>query len=112
MPVSRDLGHLFGHVRACGADDFSAQILDIGADESPENQRTLAQNIQFAVLRLSSRNSATPATPIGRKGIAELATKLEAVPRRQMEYKGASFEEMDVDAILISMFSHSSQPNT
>jgi two-component system sensor histidine kinase KdpD len=36
----------------------------------------------------------------GRKGIAELMTKLEAVPRRQMQYKGASFEEMDVDAIL------------
>jgi two-component system sensor histidine kinase KdpD len=36
----------------------------------------------------------------GRKGIAELSTKLETVPRRQMEYKGASFEEMDVDAIL------------
>jgi two-component system sensor histidine kinase KdpD len=36
----------------------------------------------------------------GRKGIAELASKLEAVPRRQIEYKGATFEEMDVDAIL------------
>ena len=36
----------------------------------------------------------------GRKGIAELMTKLETVPRRQMQYKGASFEEMDVDAIL------------
>jgi two-component system sensor histidine kinase KdpD len=36
----------------------------------------------------------------GRKGIAELASKLETVPRRSMQYKGASFEEMDVDAIL------------
>ena len=36
----------------------------------------------------------------GRKGIAELAAKLETVPRRRMEYKGASFDEMDVDAIL------------
>ena len=36
----------------------------------------------------------------GRKGIAELATQLEVVPRRKMQYKGASFEEMDVDAIL------------
>src|SRR6266487_960985 len=36
----------------------------------------------------------------GRKGIAELASKLEAVPRRKVLYKGASFEEMDVDAIL------------
>ena len=36
----------------------------------------------------------------GRKGIAELASKLETIPRRQMDYKGASFDEMDVDAIL------------
>jgi two-component system, OmpR family, sensor histidine kinase KdpD len=36
----------------------------------------------------------------GRKGIAELASKLETVPRRNMQYKGASFEEMDVDAVL------------
>ena len=36
----------------------------------------------------------------GRKGVAELASKMETVPRRAMEYKGASFEEMDVDAIL------------
>ena len=36
----------------------------------------------------------------GRKGIAELASHLESVPRRVMEYKGASFDEMDIDAIL------------
>src|SRR5689334_513898 len=36
----------------------------------------------------------------GRKGIADLASRLEAVPRRTIEYKGASFEEMDVDAII------------
>jgi two-component system sensor histidine kinase KdpD len=36
----------------------------------------------------------------GRKGIAELVSKLETVPRRTMEYKGASFDEMDVDRIL------------
>jgi len=36
----------------------------------------------------------------GRKGIAELCTKLETVPRRKLQYKGASFEEMDVDAVL------------
>jgi two-component system, OmpR family, sensor histidine kinase KdpD len=36
----------------------------------------------------------------GRSGIAELASKLEAVARRKIQYKGASFEEMDVDAIL------------
>ena len=36
----------------------------------------------------------------GRKAIAELAARLESVPRRQLEYRGASFEEMDVDAVL------------
>lgn len=36
----------------------------------------------------------------GRKGIEELAAQLEAVPRRQLEYKGTLFEEMDVDAII------------
>jgi two-component system, OmpR family, sensor histidine kinase KdpD len=36
----------------------------------------------------------------GRRGIAELSSKLETVPRRRMQYKGASFEEMDLDAIL------------
>jgi two-component system, OmpR family, sensor histidine kinase KdpD len=37
----------------------------------------------------------------GRAGIAELASKLEAVPRRKIEYRGAMFEEMDLDAILV-----------
>src|SRR5690348_10090507 len=36
----------------------------------------------------------------GRKAVAELASKLDTVPRRTMDYKGASFDEMDVDAIL------------
>src|SRR5262250_1892163 len=36
----------------------------------------------------------------GRAGIAELASKLETVPRRNIQYKGASFEEMDIDAVL------------
>jgi two-component system, OmpR family, sensor histidine kinase KdpD len=36
----------------------------------------------------------------GRKGIAELAAKLEQVPRKRIEYKGTLFEEMDPDAIL------------
>jgi two-component system sensor histidine kinase KdpD len=36
----------------------------------------------------------------GRKGIAELAGRLDVVPRQVLEYKGASFDEMDVDAIL------------
>src|ERR1700732_1021520 len=37
----------------------------------------------------------------GRKGIAELATQLEQVPRRKIEYKGTIFEEMDPDAIKV-----------
>ncbi len=36
----------------------------------------------------------------GRTGIAELATKLETVPRKMIEYRGTTFEEMDLDAIL------------
>ena len=36
----------------------------------------------------------------GRKVIADLAARLESVPKRQLQYKGTSFEEMDVDAVL------------
>src|SRR5215475_13164579 len=36
----------------------------------------------------------------GRKGIEELSSQIEKVPRKQIEYKGTVFEEMDVDAIL------------
>jgi two-component system sensor histidine kinase KdpD len=36
----------------------------------------------------------------GRKGIEELLTNIEGVPRRKIEYKGTIFEEMDVDAII------------
>ena len=36
----------------------------------------------------------------GRKTVAELITQLEVVPSKSLEYKGAVFEEMDVDAIL------------
>jgi two-component system sensor histidine kinase KdpD len=36
----------------------------------------------------------------GRKGIEELLAELEAVPRRQIVYKGTIFDEMDVDAII------------
>jgi two-component system sensor histidine kinase KdpD len=36
----------------------------------------------------------------GRKPIEELASTLEQVPSRQLNYKGVTFEEMDVDAIL------------
>jgi two-component system sensor histidine kinase KdpD len=36
----------------------------------------------------------------GRPRTAELAAQLEQVPRKQLEYKGTLFEEMDVDAII------------
>ncbi len=36
----------------------------------------------------------------GRKGIVELVSKLEIIPRRKVDYKGTIFEEMDVEAIL------------
>ncbi|MGZ4842688.1 MAG: histidine kinase [Candidatus Angelobacter sp.] len=36
----------------------------------------------------------------GRKGLAELIGQLPVLPRRQLEYKGTKFEEMDVDAII------------
>jgi two-component system sensor histidine kinase KdpD len=36
----------------------------------------------------------------GRKPIEELASALEQIPKRQLNYKGITFEEMDVDAIL------------
>jgi len=36
----------------------------------------------------------------GRKAIAELSQKLDLVPRQKLEYKGTTFEEMDVDAII------------
>lgn len=36
----------------------------------------------------------------GRKATADLATQLEIVPRKKIEYKGTVFEEMDVDAII------------
>ena len=36
----------------------------------------------------------------GRKPIGELVAKLPSLPRRRLEYKGALFEEMDIDAIV------------
>ena len=36
----------------------------------------------------------------GRKAVTELVAKLDVVPRKQIEYKGTVFTEMDVDAIL------------
>ena len=39
----------------------------------------------------------------GRAGTSELAAKLDQVPRKEIEYKGTLFTEMDVDAILARM---------
>jgi two-component system, OmpR family, sensor histidine kinase KdpD len=36
----------------------------------------------------------------GRTGTTEVAAQLESVPRREIDYKGTLFSEMDVDAIL------------
>ena len=36
----------------------------------------------------------------GRAGIADLAKRIDKVPRRKLEYKGTVFDEMDVDAVL------------
>lgn len=36
----------------------------------------------------------------GRKPVVELAQKLQQVARRKIEYRGTTFEEMDIDAIL------------
>lgn len=36
----------------------------------------------------------------GRKAVAQLAEKIETVPRRTIEYKGTEFQEMDLEAIL------------
>src|ERR1019366_10773678 len=36
----------------------------------------------------------------GRAATAELANRLEVVPRKQLEYKGTVFAEMNVDAVL------------
>src|SRR6202041_299499 len=36
----------------------------------------------------------------GRKGIAELSSQLETIPRRMIDYKGTLFAEVDLDAIL------------
>ena len=39
----------------------------------------------------------------GRSGTSEQAEKLEQVPRREIDYKGTLFSEMDVDAVLARM---------
>lgn len=36
----------------------------------------------------------------GRAATAELATRLEQLPRKQIDYKGTLFQELDVDAVL------------
>jgi two-component system, OmpR family, sensor histidine kinase KdpD len=36
----------------------------------------------------------------GRKATREIASRLETIPRKKLDYKGTLFEEMDIDAIL------------
>jgi two-component system, OmpR family, sensor histidine kinase KdpD len=36
----------------------------------------------------------------GRKGVVELVSKMDVMPRKEIEYKGTVFTEMDVDAIV------------
>src|ERR1035437_1704288 len=36
----------------------------------------------------------------GRKGVVDLVSKMDVIPRKEIEYKGTVFTEMDVDAIL------------
>ena len=36
----------------------------------------------------------------GRKGVAELASRVDRIPLRKLDFKGTVFEEMDVEAIL------------
>ncbi len=36
----------------------------------------------------------------GRKGVEELIPELEVIPRKKLEYKGTTFEEMDTEAII------------
>jgi two-component system, OmpR family, sensor histidine kinase KdpD len=36
----------------------------------------------------------------GRKGVEELVSQLEVLPRKKLEYKGTVFEEMDTDSII------------
>jgi two-component system sensor histidine kinase KdpD len=53
-----------------------------------------------AFAALVARMLCGPGETHGRAGIAELASRLEAMPQRQIQYKGASFGAMDIDAIL------------
>lgn len=54
-------------------------------------------------IRRSSRGEDVVAAVVethGRKMIGELASRIETVQRRKLEYKGTVFDEMDVDAVL------------
>src|ERR1051325_4751605 len=46
----------------------------------------------------------------GRKGTAELAEQLETIPRKKLEYKGATFEEMDVDVSRVKNWNTKARP--
>jgi two-component system sensor histidine kinase KdpD len=60
-------------------------------------------NMLSEAIRRSSRGEDVVVGSVdthGRKGPSELLSKLDAVPRRKLDYKGTVFEEMDVDALL------------
>jgi two-component system sensor histidine kinase KdpD len=60
-------------------------------------------NMLSEAIRRASRGEDVAAGMVeshGRKATAELAAKLDRIPPRQLEYKGTTFEEMDLDAIL------------
>ncbi len=60
-------------------------------------------NMLSEAIRRASRGEDVTAGMVeshGRKATAELAAKLDRIPPRQLEYKGTTFEEMDLDAIL------------
>ncbi len=60
-------------------------------------------NMLSEAIRRASRGEDVAAGVVeshGRKATAELAAKLDRIPPRQLEYKGTTFEEMDLDAIL------------
>jgi two-component system sensor histidine kinase KdpD len=56
-----------------------------------EGHRLKAEGIDVAIGYLETH---------GRADIAKLASGLETIPRRRMEYRGVPLEEMDVDAVL------------
>lgn len=83
------------------APEKSAGILKLFLGYAPGVGKTF--NMLSEGIRRSSRGEDVVIGIVethGRKGIAELSARLETAPRRGIQYKGTSFEEMDIDAIL------------